>query len=238
MKGLYQQNKQTPEGLAKSIEYYEQAIKKDPSYSEAYAWLAFAHENQGFFGLVPEKEAFAKAKTMALKALELDSQNAHAHVALADMTIFDWDWSRVQELYQRALALTPNSAIAHDYYGILYLSPMGQHEEAIAEVKRAVELDPLYALFPHELGWVLQMARQYDASIEQFQKALQMESGMTNAYRGLGEGYAYKGIHEKSIEAMQNLVKTSEGTPYALASLGWAYGVAGKKTKRSRYSIR
>ena len=229
LKGLYHFYKQTSEGLAKSIEYYEHAIKKDPSYAEAYAWLAYAHELQGFFGLVPQKEAFAKAKAMALKALELDSSNAHALVALGDITIFDWDWSRVESLYQRSLSLNPNSAMAHDSYGLMYLSAMGRHEEAITELKRAVELDPLSAQYPHDLGWVMYTARRYDAAIEQFQKALQMESGISNAYRGLGESYAYKGMYEKSIEAMQNLVKTSEGSSYALASLGWAYGVAGKK---------
>jgi adenylate cyclase len=229
LKGLYHYNKSTKAGIAKSIEYYEQAIQKDPSYAEAYAWLAYAHEVQGWWGLVPEKEAFAKAKAMALKAVELDSSNAHALMALGDMTIFDWDWSRVESLYQRALSLAPNSAGVHQGYGNLYLSAMGRHEEAIAEVKRAVELDPLSPINHHELGWVLHNARQYDAAIEQFQKALQMESGLNNAYRGLGEIYAYKGMYDKSIEAMQNLVKTSEGSPYALASLGWAYGVAGKK---------
>jgi adenylate cyclase len=229
LKGLYHWNKQTKEGFEKSIEYYEQAIKKDPSYAEAYAWLAFATEMQAWSGLVPEKEAFPRAKAMALKALELDSSNAAAHVVLGDMTTVDWDWSRAESLYQRALFLTPNSAIVHDSYGVQYLSPMGRHEEAIAKLKRAVELDPLSALYPLDLGWALLWARQYDAAIEQFQKALQMEPGMSLPYRGLGEIYAYKGMYEKSIEAMQNFVKFSDGSPYALASLGWAYGIAGKK---------
>lgn len=229
LKGLYHWNKQTTEGIAKSIEYYEHAIKTDPSYAEAYAWLAYAHEVQGYYGLAPEKEAFEKAKAMALKAVELDSSNAMALAALADMTVLDWDWPRAESLYQRSLSLNPNSAVIHDLYSITYLSPMGRHEEAIAEEKRAVELDPLSAVYPQDLGWVLQLARQYDASIEQFQKALQMESSMTNAYRGLGESYAYKGMYDKSIEAMQNSVKFADGSPFALASLGWAYGVAGKK---------
>jgi adenylate cyclase len=219
LRGLYHFNKQTMEGIAKSIEYYEQAIKKDPGYAEAYAWLAYAHEMQGWYGLAPEKEAWAKTKAMALKALKLDSSNAHALTVLGDATLFDWNWRRVESLFQRALSLNPNSAMAHDSYGILYLSPMGRHEEAIAEVKRAVELDPMSALYRQDLGWTLQLARQYDAGIEQFQKVLQMEPGMSNAHRGLGESYAYKGMYEKSIEAMQNHMKSSEGTPYALASL-------------------
>ena len=179
--------------------------------------------------LLPRQEAFPRAKAIALKTLELDSSNAHALSVIGDMTVLDWDWSGAESLYQRSLSLNPNSAMVHDDYGITYLSPTGRHKEAIAELKRAVELDPLSAQYPHDLGWVMQMARQYDAAMEQFQKALQMESGMTNAYRGLGEGYAYKGMHDKSIEAMQNLVKTTEVSPYALGSLGWAYGVAGRK---------
>jgi tetratricopeptide (TPR) repeat protein len=229
LRGLYHFNKQTQEGIAKSIEYYEQAITKDPSYSEAYAWLAYAHETQGWYGLAPEKEAFPKAKAMALKAVERDSSYAMALAVLGDMTVLDWDWSRAESLYQRSLSLSPNSAVIHDLYSITYLSPMGRHEEAIAEEKRAVELDPLSAIYPQDLGWVLQLARQYDASIEQFQKALQLESSMTNVSRGLGESYAYKGMYGKSIEAMQNSVKFADGSPFALASLGWAYGVAGKK---------
>jgi len=229
LKGLYHFNKQSTEGFEKSIEFYKEAILKDPSYAEAHAWLAFAYEIQGWYGLVPEKEAFPRAKAMALKALELDSSNAHALAVLGDITIVDWDWSRAESYYQRALSLNPNSAMAHSGYGIEYLSAMGRHEEAIAEGKRAVELDPLSAQYLHDLGWVMQLARQYDAAIEQFQKALQTESGMTNAHRGLGESYAYKGMHEKSIEAMGNSVKTADGSPFALASLGWAYGVAGKR---------
>ena len=229
LRGLYYFNKQTKEGFEKSIEYYEHAIKKDPSYAEAYAWLAFAYEIQGWYGLVPEKEAFAKAKAIALRALELDSSNAVAFAVLGDMTSVDWNWTRAEDLYQRSLSVNPNSAMVHEGYGMQYLSPMGRHEEAIAEVKRAVALDPLSAQYPDSLGWVLQLARQYDAAIEQFQKAIQMESTMAIAYRGLGESYAYKGMHEKSIEAIQSAVKFSDGSPFFVASLGWAYGVAGKK---------
>ena len=238
LKGLYHFNKQSTEGFEKSIEYYKEAIKKDSNYAEAHAWLAFVYEIQGWYGLVPDKEAFPRAKAMAFKALELDSSNAHALAVLGDLTIVDWDWSRAESLYRRALSLNPNSAMAHSGYAIEFLSAMGRHEEAIAEAKRAVELDPLSAQYLHDLGWVVQLARQYDGAIEQFEKALQMESGMTNAHRGLGESYAYKGMHEKSIEAMQNSVKTAEGGPFALASLAWAYGVAGKERKRSGYSRR
>ena len=199
LKGLYHFNKQTTEGIAKSIEYYEQAIQKDPSYAEAYAFLALAQEIQGWFGLAPEKEAFAKAKASALKAVQLDNSNANALVALGDMTVVDWDWPRVESLYQRALSLNPNSAYAHDSYGLFYLATMRRHEEAIAELKRAVELDPLTALYPTDLGWIFCLTRQYDAAIEQFQKALQMESGAANAYRGLGDAYANKRMYARAL---------------------------------------
>jgi tetratricopeptide (TPR) repeat protein len=111
LKGLYHFNKQTKEGFATSIEYFEQAIRIDPGFAEAYAWLAFAHELPGMYGLVPEKEAFEKAKAMALKSLEFDSSNATALSVLGDMTVVDWDRSRAESLYQRALSVNPNSAI-------------------------------------------------------------------------------------------------------------------------------
>ena len=229
LKGLYHFNKQTADGFEKSIEYYKQAIDIDRSYAQAYAALAFTRDLQGWYGLVPDNQAFPGAKAMALKALEFDSSSVIALSILADVTNLEWDRTNAEALYRRALSLSPNSAMVREGHGIQVLSPGGQHEEAIAELKRAVELDPLSAQYPDSLGWVLQMARQHDAAIEQFQKALQMEPTIAIALRGLGECYAYKGMHEKSIEAMQNAVKATDGSPYFLASLGWAYGVAGQE---------
>jgi TolB-like protein/Flp pilus assembly protein TadD len=229
LKGLYHLNKGTKEGFERSLEYFEQALEHDREYAEAYARLAFAHELQGWYGLVPEKEAFAKAKAFALKSLELDSSNATALTVLGDMSVASWDWAQAEAFYQRALSLKPNSASLHEGYGLQYLSAMGRHEEAIAALKRAVVLDPLSAQYPDSLGWGLLLARQYDAAIVQFEKALQMEPSMAIAYRGLGECYAYKGMHEKAIEALQSAVKSSDGSPFFLGALGWAYGVAGRK---------
>jgi adenylate cyclase len=228
LQGLYQWNKQTKEGIEKSIEYYKQAIAQDPGYTAAHAWLAFAYEQLGWFGISPEKESFAKAKVAAAKAVDLDSANFHALVALADMQVVEWDWSGAERSYKRALSLNPSFALAHDYYGMLYLAATGRHDEAIAEVQRAVELDPLSVLYHHDLGWAICLARRYDAAIEQFHKVLKMEASQNNAYRGLGELYAYKGWYDQSIDAMKNCVKFTDESPYALASLGWAYGVAGR----------
>jgi TolB-like protein len=119
LKGLYHWNKQTAEGIAKSIEYYQQAIAQDPTHADAYASLAFAYDIQGFYGLAPESDAFPRAKAVALSAPEVDRDHPLALVTLAEMTVVDWDWSQAERLYRRALALEPSSSVAHGSYGII-----------------------------------------------------------------------------------------------------------------------
>lgn len=229
LEGLYHVNKGTKEGFEKAIEYYQQAIAKDPGYAAAYAWLAFAYEIMGWWGIRPEKESFAKAKAAATRAVQLDNTNPHALTALGDMLLIDWNWPAAEAAYKRALSFSPSLSVAHDSYGVLYLSAVGRHDEAIAEVQRAIELDPLSPLLQHDLGWTIYQSRRYDLAIQQFRDTLKMEPSLNNAYRGIGELYAYKSMYDESIEAMKNCVKYSENSPYSVASLGWAYGVAGQK---------
>jgi TolB-like protein/class 3 adenylate cyclase len=227
--GLYNWNKQTKEELEKAVEYFKQEIEKDPSYAQAYAKLALTYDSLAWGGFLSKKEGFSKAKEAALKALGLDDTNVDALVVLGDIKDLEWDWSGAQSAHERALSLNPNSSYVHQAYSIQYLLPMGQYEEAIAEVKRAIELDPLSIASQTNFAWVLYLAGQYDLAIEQFHRAIEMEPGIGDNYRGLGEIYATKGMYEKSIVTLQKAVDVSGGTPYSLASLGWAYGVAGKR---------
>lgn len=191
--------------------------------------MAFAYEFLGWGDFLPKKEALPKAKATALKALELDDMNVDALTVWGDTKVLDWDWSGAQSAYERALSLNPNSAFTHQSYGIQYLLPMGRYEEAIAEMKRSIELDPLSAVNHTNFAWVLYLAGQYNQAIEQFDRAMGMEPNIPDNHRALGEIYAIRGIYEKSIAAMQKLVDLTGGTPYALASLGWAYGMAGRR---------
>lgn len=154
--------------------------------------------------------------------MELDDTIPEAHAELALIrTYSDWDWSAAESAYKRALSLNPNSAYAHDVYGILYLSPIGRHDEAIAEMKRAVELDPLSPLYHHDLAWAFYYARQYDQAIEQLRKTLEMGPNFGYAHRTLGLVYLKKGMYEEAIAELQK-------SGY-LGDLGYAYAVLGKR---------
>jgi tetratricopeptide (TPR) repeat protein len=230
LQGRYHWNKQTKEGLAKGKTYFEQAIEKDPSFAQAYAWLATSYELLGYWGFLPLKAAFPQTKAFALKALELDDTNADAHVELAAMTTYyDWDWPAAEKGYKRALSLDPNNAAALDSYGILYLTPMGRLDEAIAALRRAVALDPLSPVTIQDLGWAFVHARQYDRALEQFQKALEIEPNFAEPHRGLGVAYTQKGMYAEAIAEMQKMVDLTGGGPRAISSLGWAYGVSGQR---------
>ncbi|MFO1352127.1 MAG: tetratricopeptide repeat protein [Gammaproteobacteria bacterium] len=227
--GLYELNKHSKETLNKSIDYFEQAIAKHPRYAQAYAWMATAYDNLGWFGLLPQEESFPIAKAKALKALEIDDTNAEAYGVMGDMYALEWNWPAVEHVLRRALEFNPNSAWAHDIYGISYFGAMGRYEEGIAHLRQAVALDPVAPIYRHDLAWVISFTRRYDEAIAEFQKAAAIEPDFANLHRGLGELYAYQGKYDQSIAAMQKLVELSKDTPYSLASLGWAYGVAGRR---------
>jgi TolB-like protein/class 3 adenylate cyclase len=133
LQGLYHYNTWSKEGLEKSIEYFEQAIARDPNFAKAYAAMAFSYDLLGEYGYLPPGEAFPKVKDAAHRALEVDATTAEAYTALAAAAgYYDYDWARADEGYRRALELNANSATTHDWYGVIYLGPMGRHEEAIA----------------------------------------------------------------------------------------------------------
>jgi TolB-like protein/Flp pilus assembly protein TadD len=230
LKGLYHFNQLTKKGLEKSIAYFEQAIDKDPTYAQAYAGLAESYAWLGANGQLPVKEAFPKAEAAARKALELDNTIPEPHLRVGFIrTFYDWDWSAAERGYKRALELNPNSANAHNYYGIIYLTPMGRHAEGIAELRRALELDPLSIAAHNDFGWAFVHARQPDQAIEQFQKLLEMEPNLSQGHWGLGKAYLQKGRYQDAIAEMQKMVDLAEGSADVVGQLGWAYGVAGQR---------
>jgi TolB-like protein/Flp pilus assembly protein TadD len=233
LRGLYLFNTQSAEGLKNSISHFQQALQHDPGFAQAYAGIAWAYQVLGFSSLLAPKEAFEKSRVAAEKALELDETTVDAHVAAAAMSqVLDYDQARAGAAYKRAVELAPNSATTRDWYGIQYLSPMGRHEEAIAELRRAVELDPISVMHLSNLGWVYYMAHQYDSAIEYLQKSLELEPGVVDVDRCLGEIYVQKGMYDKAIAHMQKYVELTEGqTDYALGYLGYAYAMAGQRDK-------
>jgi serine/threonine-protein kinase len=229
LKGRYFWNKRTADGLNKAITCFEQAIAKDPSYALAYAGLADAHNNRGSYSIVPAQNAFPQAKAAAFKALELDEAFAEAHVSLAfAQFMFDWDWSGAGKEFQRALELNAGYANAHHWYA-WYLLAIGQLQEALTEMKRARELDPLSLPINTNIGFVYYFARQYDEAIEQFRKALEMDANFAEAHRGLGETFEQKAMGAEAVAELRQLRILSGGSTESLGHLGHAYAVAGKR---------
>ena len=204
LKGRFFWNKRTGEALKESIKYFNQAIEKDPSYALAYAGLADAHTLSFFWGNVPPTECYPKARAAARRALEIDDTLAEAHTALAyPAFIFGWDFAGAEREFRRAIELNPNYATTHHWYGEC-LNALGRHEEAIAEMKRAQELDPLSLIVNSNIGLIYVRARRYDQAIEELQKALAMDQSFAPTFYFLMWAYQYKGMFEEAATAYGN----------------------------------
>jgi eukaryotic-like serine/threonine-protein kinase len=233
LKGRYWLDKRIPEALSKAIEYFQQAIDKDPQYALAYSGLADCYTWLPTFAFVPPKEAYPKAKEAALKALEIDDTLAEAHTSLAAVKGHqDWDWSGGERESQRAIALDPDCARAHLWYGWT-LVMTGRFEEGIPEVKRALELDPLSLNINWLLGVVCYLARQYDQAIEQYRKTLELDPNFSLAHSFLGVAYVHKSQYKEGIVELEKAVAISPMN-VSLTCLGYGYAAAGRTAEAQK----
>jgi tetratricopeptide (TPR) repeat protein len=149
---------------------------------------------------------------------------------LGDLKLtYDWDWSGGESAFKRALELNPSAAVAYEIYSDHYLSPMKRHDEAIAAMKQALELDPLSVLFHNMLGWTLFWARQYDQAVEQFRKTAKIAPNQVWPYAGIAVVYANRGMYEEAIAESKKAVEVSGGWALAVVNLGDTYALAGKR---------
>ncbi|MBA3768764.1 MAG: tetratricopeptide repeat protein, partial [Acidobacteria bacterium] len=227
LKGRYFWNKRS--GYYKTaIDYFNRAIEKDPNYAQAYAGLADCYNVMGDFQVLPANEAYSKARDATNKALAIDDTLAEAHTSRAWIKFaYDWDWPGAEQEFKRAIELNSNYATAHQWYAE-YLSTMGRHEEAITEIKRAQELDPLSLIISSTAGWVFYNARQYDQAIVQLRQSIEMDPNFLWSHRNLGWVYEQKGMYEEAIAEFQKVLDLSKGNAGEMA-LGHTYAVAGKR---------
>ncbi|HST21066.1 MAG TPA: tetratricopeptide repeat protein, partial [Blastocatellia bacterium] len=229
LKGQFWLNKRNEEGFQKAIEFFNRAVEKDPNYALAYTGIADSYALLGTYALLEPKEGFPKAKAAAMKALALDGQLAEAHTSLANiLTSYDWNFAAAEEEFKQAIRLNPNYATARQWYAE-YLQAMGRYDEAIAEIKRAQELDPLSLIIRAVSGRIYYCARRYDEAIEQLEKILQTDHQFGPACAFASEVYMKKGKHELAIQVAQEPVKFAPGTSVYLTILGSAYATAGKR---------
>jgi serine/threonine protein kinase/tetratricopeptide (TPR) repeat protein len=234
LKGRYYWNKRTEETLKQAIEYFNQAIALDPSYALAYAGVADCYHILPFYSDLQAKDLCPKARAAAIKALEIDDTLAEAHAALAMVKWdYDWDFAGAEREFKQALELNPNYASVHQWYAE-YLATMGRHEEAIAEAKRAREIDPLSLIINTVEGFIFYLARKYDLAIEKLRKTLEMDPNFARAHLYLGQAYVEKRRYEEAIAEFQKAATLSGNSPETLALLGYANAVSGKKSEAQK----
>jgi tetratricopeptide (TPR) repeat protein len=223
LKGKFYLNKYTPEGFEKGLAYLQQAIEKDPANPLPYAQLALGY---GMMGHEQAPETFPRARAAALKALELDETLAEAHEALAEIKLYsDWDWVGAERAFRRALEINPNLAQGHVHYS-WYLQLVRPLDEAIAEMKRAQELDPLTPLWSAWLGWQYWEAGQTDNAIDAARKSLELDPNFPVGLYILGAAYAQKGMYVEAIAAHR---KAGMASPAWRWPLGRTYALAGRR---------
>ena len=218
LQGLFYGNKWTQSDFKKAADYFTQAVDKDSHYALAYAGLADTYSLLGDSGYLAPSEAWPKAKTAAMQALEIDPSLAEAHTSLGLVKEhFEWDWAGAEKEFRSAIQLNPNSATAHLWFGD-YLANMNRNEEALRETKKALELDPLSLIINTELGWQLYLARENDQAIDQLHKVLDIDPRFSPARRTLEEVYARMGKQKEAVAEREKALSLS-GSPELAASL-------------------
>ncbi|MBZ5574988.1 MAG: protein kinase [Acidobacteriia bacterium] len=227
LQGRYQWNKRTLDGLQQSIDFFNQAIAKDPRYALAYAGLADAYALLADFNVLPAREVMPKLQTAAAKALELNGNLAEAHTSLAWATFHAWDWAGAEKEFKRAIELNASYPTAHLWYGE-YLSALGRSEEALAELNRALEQNPLSTEINLALGYRLYYTRQYPQAVAQSQKVLALDASYVPAHVLLGRAYLQQGLNQDAIAEFRQALQLSGGDTNDLAALGYAQARAGQ----------
>jgi len=228
LKGRHHWNQWTEEGFYKAIEYFQQAVEKDPAYALAYAGLADSYVLLGWNSYLPPKDAFPKAKAAAWKALQFDPDLGEAHTPLAAVLwLHDWQWQEAQKEFKRSLELNPTYPTANHWYAE-YVMTMGRQAEAIAKIKNSQPLDPLSLIINVAIGRDYYLARRYEEALEHLLQTVELDPNYPVTYWVLGLLHMTTGRYELAIAAAEKAVNLSGGSPLMRAALAHSYGKAGR----------
>jgi tetratricopeptide (TPR) repeat protein len=226
LQGLYNWNMRTEDGFKKAMDYFNQAVARDPNYALAYASLADAYVFSGVSGRVAPKQVWQEAKSAAVQALKIDNMLPEAHISLAlVLECYDWDWPGAEIEFKRAIQLNRNSATAHHWYGD-FLTRLGRFEEAKAELRKAQGFDPLSPLVNTSIGQQLYFARDYRPAIEQLKKTLDSDPHFVPAQHTLETVYFQNDMYGDAVSLRQEVLKRS-GNPDLAAEIGKDYNKSG-----------
>lgn len=233
LKGRYFWNKRTGDDFEKAVEYFSHAIERDPNYAQAYSGLADTYALLGDweYGVLAPREAFPRAKAAAIKALQLDDTLGEAHTSLAFcLDGFEWDLKSADVEFRRGIELNPGYATAHHWYA-WHLSLLGRNNEAIAELRKAQNLDPLSLIINADLAELLLIAHFTEESIRQSRKTIEMDVNFPLAHNQLALAYLQSQRYGEAISELQKAVQLSAGSPTCTANLARAYAVSGRRAE-------
>ncbi len=226
LQGLFYWNKWTEADFKKAADFFTQAVQRDPRYALSYAGLADTYSLLGYSGYLLPSEAWPKAKTAAMQALEIDDSLPEAHTSLGLVREhYDWDWSGAEREFKRAIELNPNSATAHLWYGD-FLANTGRLEAGMQEVKRAQQLDPMSLIINTTLGWQYYLSRQYDQAVDQLHKVLDLDQRFVQARRILVGVYCQMGKQKEAVAEREKIISLF-GSPELAATIEEVYSRSG-----------
>jgi serine/threonine-protein kinase len=232
LKGRFQWNKRTTGSLDAAVNFFSSAIERDPTYAPAHAALADCYNQLGtvMVGSASPVDMRPRAKAEAIAALQIDESLADAHATLGYISHYDRDWSTAEREFRRALDLNPNLALAHIWYSN-YLISRGRRDEAVAQVRRAEELDPFSMVIVTNVGWTFSNARRPREAIAAYRRALAIDPTYVQAKMRLGAELANIGQFDEAIREHQQVVEMTRRGPFGLASLAQTYAKAGRRAE-------
>jgi tetratricopeptide (TPR) repeat protein len=235
LRGRYFLNKRTSNGIKQAMNQFQQAIERDPKFALGHSGLADCYIALTFYNFASPHETMPKAKEAAKHALTLDEGVAEAHISLGNILInYDWNWSAAEKEFKRGQELKPSYATGHQWYATHYLTTTGRFEEAIGEMKKALELEPASLIMNTFMGATLYYAGRYDEAIDQCRKTIEMDPNFAVAHWHLGLAYEQKQLFGEAIEELRKAVSLSGDSPLMRAALGHAYAKSQKKDEANK----
>jgi serine/threonine-protein kinase len=228
LKGRFHWNRRNEDGLRRGIQFFRQAIESDPSFASPYAGLADSFITLATNIPLPPHETMPKAKAAATAAIEIDDGLAEAWASLGAIRWwYDRDWDGAEEAYRRAIELNSNYATAHDGYA-MFLSARGRFDEAVEQISKASDLDPLSLIIAVHAGWPYYFARDFETAIRRFRKALELDENFIPAHGWLGMALGQQRRFEPAIDAFARALEVDR-VPILLAMLAHTHAIAGRR---------
>lgn len=229
LRGRQAWNMRTRAGLENAIGFFQRALAMDESYAKAYTGLADSYATLALLEFMAPRDAYPRAKEAVGSALALQPLLVEAHTSLGLIRFqYDWDWKGAEEEFREAIAINPSYAPAHHFFAD-YLKAMGRFDEALSEIGKAQELDPLSLAINTGVGHVLYLSRQYDRAIGQYKMAVELDPKVMATHVWFGRPYLEKGMYAEAISELETGVRLSGESTLALSMLGHGLAAAGRK---------